>query len=71
LSKQFEWRDALVIVQPKTLLRWHQRRFKELWRRKSLLGEWRDCLSKLNRSIELYPYQYSADCIMTIDWWLH
>jgi putative transposase len=37
-SQRFNWRDALVIVQPRTLLRWHRHRFQELWRRKSQPG---------------------------------
>jgi len=29
------WKDALMIVQPDTLLRWHRELFKVVWRRKS------------------------------------
>src|SRR5579871_1529161 len=29
------WRQALLIVQPETLLRWHRAGFRLLWRRKS------------------------------------
>jgi hypothetical protein len=29
------WKDALVIVQPDTLLRWHRQMFKLVWWRKS------------------------------------
>jgi len=29
------WRDALHVVRPETLLRWHRDRFKITWRRKS------------------------------------
>jgi len=35
LSRRFELRDAQVIVQPNTLLRWHRRRFKAMWRNRS------------------------------------
>lgn len=38
LSKLFDWRDALVIVQPATLVRWHRRGFQLFWRWKSRLG---------------------------------
>ena len=38
LSLRFDWRDALMIVQPGTLLRWHRNRFKEIWHRKSQPG---------------------------------
>ena len=29
------WRDALVIVQPATVIRWHRKGFRHFWRRKS------------------------------------
>src|SRR3569623_951200 len=29
------WRQALLIVQPETLLRWHRQGFRLLWRRQS------------------------------------
>jgi len=35
LSRLFEWKTALVVVQPETLVRWHREGFKQLWRRKS------------------------------------
>jgi len=35
LSQWFEWRDALVVVQPDTLIRWHRKGFRLLWRWKS------------------------------------
>ena len=38
LSKIFNWRDALVIVQPRTLVRWHRQGFRLFWRWKSRLG---------------------------------
>ena len=30
-----DWRDALLIVQPETVIRWHRRAFKLYWRHKS------------------------------------
>ena len=33
------WRDALLIVQPDTVVRWHKRAFKLYWRRKSRTGK--------------------------------
>ncbi len=30
-----DWRDALVIVQPATVIKWHRRGFRHYWRRKS------------------------------------
>ena len=38
LSQRFDCRDALVIVQPRTLIRWHRRSFLTLWRNKSQAG---------------------------------
>ncbi len=35
LSRLFDWKDALVIVKPETLIRWHRLGFKLLWRWKS------------------------------------
>lgn len=35
LSRWFDWRYALAVVQPATLIRWHRRRFWLLWRRSS------------------------------------
>jgi transposase InsO family protein len=36
LARLFDsWRDALVVVKPETLLRWHRRAWKLLWRIKS------------------------------------
>jgi putative transposase len=34
-SRLRTWRQSLVIVQPDTLLRWHQDLFRRFWRRKS------------------------------------
>jgi len=38
LSQRFDWRDALVIVQPRTLIRWHRQCYQTLWRNKSQAG---------------------------------
>src|SRR5262249_38140568 len=38
LSGWFNWRQALVIVQPATLLRWHREGFRLFWRWKSRRG---------------------------------
>src|ERR671932_332391 len=34
-SRLPRWRDALLLVQPDTLLRWHRQLFRQFWRRKS------------------------------------
>jgi transposase InsO family protein len=38
LSGWFDWRQALVVVQPATLLRWHREGFRLFWRWKSQRG---------------------------------
>ena len=38
LSKLFNWKDSLVVVHPKTLVRWHREGFRLLWRWKSRKG---------------------------------
>lgn len=38
LSRLFDWQDALAIVQPKALIRWHRERFRLFWRWKSRKG---------------------------------
>ena len=37
-SHLFNWRAALMIVKPGTLIGWHRKGFKLFWRRKSRLG---------------------------------
>ena len=38
LSGFFDWRDALVVVRPQTLIRWHRAGWKLFWRLKSRPG---------------------------------
>jgi putative transposase len=38
LSRLFNWRDTLVVVQPQTLVRWHRQGFRLFWRLKSRPG---------------------------------
>lgn len=35
LSRLFDWKDALVVVEPDTLIRWHRKGFRLFWRWKS------------------------------------
>ncbi len=37
-SRLFNWKDALVIVKPETLIGWHRKGFTLFWRRKSQAG---------------------------------
>ena len=38
LARLFNWRSALVLVQPATIVRWHRAGWSLLWRRKSRPG---------------------------------
>jgi putative transposase len=38
LSRLFDWRDALVVVRPETLIRWHRAGWRLFWRCKSRPG---------------------------------
>src|SRR5499433_1531421 len=38
LSRWFDWRQALAVVQPETFLRWHRQGFRLFWRWKSRPG---------------------------------
>src|SRR5712672_2387963 len=38
LSRLFDWRDALAVVRPVTLIRWHRAGWKLFWRLKSRPG---------------------------------
>jgi len=38
LSRCFDWKNALVIVKPETLIGWHRRGFRLFWRWKSRPG---------------------------------
>ena len=38
LSRLFEWRSALVVVRPQTLIRWHRAGFRLFWKWKSRPG---------------------------------
>src|ERR1700694_291985 len=35
LSRFFQWRDALIVVKPDTLIRWHRKGFRLFWKWKS------------------------------------
>ena len=38
LSRLFNWRDALVVVRPETMIRWHRAGWNLFWRLKSRPG---------------------------------
>jgi transposase InsO family protein len=39
LSRFFDWRDALIVVRPQTLIRWHRAGWRLFWRLKSRPGQ--------------------------------
>jgi hypothetical protein len=57
LSRLFAWKQALVIVRPETLVRWHRKGFQLFWRYKSkplgrprIPAEMRELISEMSRS---------------------
>ncbi len=50
-SHLFYWRDALVIVQPETFLKWHRKAFRAFWTRKSRRPNGRPPLPKYIRTL--------------------
>jgi hypothetical protein len=38
LSGLFDWKHALVVINPQTLVRWHRQGFRRFWRWKSRPG---------------------------------
>lgn len=38
LSRAFNWREALVVVKPATLIRWHRKGFRLYWKLRSRPG---------------------------------
>jgi putative transposase len=38
LGRWFDWRDALIVVKPRTFITWHRRGFRLFWHRKSAAG---------------------------------
>lgn len=38
LSRLFDWREALVVVRPETMIRWHRAGWRLFWRLKSRPG---------------------------------
>src|SRR5215468_4459154 len=44
LTRLFGWRDAIVIVRPSTVIRWHRLGWRIFWRWKSRAGDWDDSI---------------------------
>jgi len=66
LSRWFDWRGALVVVRPETLIRWQRQGFRLLWRWKSRPGrppippELRGWIRKMSRGNPLWGQERIA-----------
>jgi putative transposase len=67
LSRWFDWRGALVVVRPETLIRWHRAGFRLLWRWKSRSGrppipkELRELIRRMARENPLWGQERIAN----------
>lgn len=67
LSRWFDWRSALVVVRPETLIRWHRAGFRLLWRWKSRPGrppipkELRELIRRMARENPLWGQERIAN----------
>ena len=67
LSRLFDWRSALVVVRPETLVRWHRAGFRLLWRWKSRAGrrpipvELRELIRRMARENPLWGQERIAN----------
>ena len=57
LARLFDWRGALVVVQPATMIRWHRAGWRLFWRMKSRVGrppipvELRELIRRMARNV--------------------
>src|SRR5882762_8530380 len=82
LSRLFDWRDALVVVRPETLIGWHRAGWKLFWRLKSGPGrppippETRELIRRManenpswgEERIRFVSIRSSAGCITNTLW---
>jgi putative transposase len=67
LSRLFEWRSALVVVRPETLIRWHRAGFRLFWKWKSRSGrpsiplELRELIRKMAKENPLWGQERIAN----------
>lgn len=67
LSRWFDWRSALIVVRPETLIRWHRAGFRLLWRWKSRPGrpriplELRELIRRMARENPLWGQERIAN----------
>jgi putative transposase len=57
LSRFFHWREALVIVKPKTFIKWHRTAFREFWKWKSR----RSGRPQLRRNLQTLIWQMACE----------
>src|SRR5579862_7465786 len=67
LSRLFDWRSALIVVRPETLVRWHRTGFRFFWRWKSRAGrppipaELRELIRRMARENPLWGQERIAN----------
>jgi putative transposase len=67
LAKLFDWRSALVVLQPATMVRWHRAGWRLLWRMKSRPGrppipmELRELIRRMARENALWGEERIAN----------
>lgn len=67
LARLFDWRGALVVVQPATIIRWHRAGWRLLWRMKSRAGrppipqELRELIRRMARENALWGEERIAN----------
>ena len=67
LARLFDWRGALLVVQPATMIRWHRAGWRLLWRMKSRAGrppipqELRDLIRRMARENVLWGEERIAN----------
>jgi len=67
LSRLFDWRSALIVVRPETLIRWHRAGFRLFWRWKSRSGrpaipmELRELIRRMARENPLWGQERIAN----------
>jgi putative transposase len=60
-SRLFAWRDALIIIKPYTLIRWHRKWSRLFWRWKSKRRGWPRLPIEIQKLI-LQMAEHSATC---------
>ena len=70
LARRFDWRGALVVVRPATMIRWHRAGWRLLWRMKSRPGrplipmELRELIRRMARENVLWGEERIANGLL-------